>query len=96
MLETEAMQRSIELLAPRSSPPSMRHCVMRKLASEPIGLWWQTGVERVGARRCPLAVFRNRFSGASRMTVPVLWDKASRLILSNESSEILRVREVAR
>jgi len=35
-------------------------------------------------------------SGDSGMTAPVLWDKASRLIVSNESSEILRAREVAR
>jgi glutathionyl-hydroquinone reductase len=69
---------------------------MRKLAVNPLASGWQTGVERVGARRRPLAVFRNRFSGASRMTAPVLCDEASRLIFSNESSEIPRIREVAR
>jgi hypothetical protein len=70
---------------------------MRKLVGELIaGVWRQSGVERAGALQRPLAVVRNWFSGDSGMTAPVLWDRASRLIVSNESSEIPRIREVAR
>jgi hypothetical protein len=35
-------------------------------------------------------------SGDSGMTALVLWDRASRLIVSNAASEIPRIREVAR
>jgi glutathionyl-hydroquinone reductase len=54
----------------------------------------KTGVERVGALQRP--PFRNWYSGTSRKTAPVLSDKASHLTVSNESSEILCAREVAR
>jgi hypothetical protein len=70
---------------------------MRKLVSELIaGVWRQSGVERAAALQRPLAVVRNWFIGDSRMTVPVLWDRACRLIVSSESSEIPHIREVAR
>jgi hypothetical protein len=56
----------------------------------------KTGVERAGALQRPTAVFRNWNSGTSRETAPVLSDKAGHLAVSNESSEILCAREVAR
>jgi glutathionyl-hydroquinone reductase len=56
----------------------------------------KTGVERAGALHRPTAVFRNWYSGTWRKTAPVLSDKASHLTVSNESSEILCAREVAR
>jgi glutathionyl-hydroquinone reductase len=62
----------------------------------PLASGGKTGVERVGALQRPTAVFRNWYSGTSRKTAPVLSDKASHLTISNESSEILCAREVAR
>jgi hypothetical protein len=69
---------------------------MRKLAGEPIGLWRQNRRRARGSATAPTAVFRNWYSGTPRKTAPVLSDKASHLTVSNESSEILCAREVAR
>ena len=62
----------------------------------PLASGGKTGVERVGALKRPTAVFHNWNSGTSRKTPSVLSDKASHLTVSNESSEILCAREVAR
>ena len=62
----------------------------------PLASGGKTGVERVGALQRPTAVFRNCYSGTWRKRAPVLSDKASHLTVSNESSEILCEREVAR